>query len=341
MAKFNFDNANQKNVFSGEDGILFIHENEKGERCIEVNSENFIYCVKTHLGEVFNDLDIKKLWLRFITPHGKLIFNLDDLVFIINKLVIPFTTMDEKKKFDDLMEELYDQIITIEKGEYLWKILEARCNEGLWDGLKECKGESDYEKFGDFLAKRFEGMKETDYATFLKDLYLELMPETMKCVSELSESGNLIDVFKPIANIMSLGLVYELINNTNFINTVSKFFTGNLNTFSMFKSLLKNKPKKKFETCENVGAYTSGFKFSETFAKSFTQNEEEKPKSNIDYKFIKNKFVKEIDSILDMASDLSKEEFIIKLHQYKENFEKLFDLYQAKQELDNEIEKLK
>lgn len=371
MAKFNFDGANQKNVFSGEDGILFVHEKENGERCIEINSENFLYCIKTHLSPIISDFNIAKLWIRFITPHGKIIINLNDYAFITAKLAIPFFNMEEKKRFNNLMEELYDQIISIEKGDYMWKVLEARCNEDIWDGLTGDKeGNTTEEKFGKYMLKRIEDRKNDDHMKALQEIYSEILPETTKEIMALIESGQFMEVFKPIINILTLGLVHELITNTNILKKVSDFLTGKNDLISSFRKIfslredtysdIPEEPKNtnpasiaKRYGAFNGGVYSTPFnmimtpetnkELAEAITEAMKKEEKEshETKTNIDFDYIKNKFVGEIDSLLNMASNMDKEEFIIKLHKYKENFSNLFDLYKAKQDFDNEMKKLK
>ena len=50
MSKFNYEDSNPKNVFSGEDGILFVHQRENGENCIEINSDNLMILMKRNFG---------------------------------------------------------------------------------------------------------------------------------------------------------------------------------------------------------------------------------------------------------------------------------------------------
>lgn len=439
MSKFNYEDSNPKNVFSGEDGILFVHQRENGENCIEINSDNLIDCVKTHIASIFkNDFDEKKLWFRFKTPHGEVSFNVEEFAYIVSKMVMPFFNEDEKKRFNDLMEENYEQIISIEKGEVLWRILEARCNEGIWNELEGFEGNNDMEKFGKYIVSVYQLADGASNPTeTMMRIYSDLIPETYKEINTLLNSGELFAALKPLVNILTLGIAHELINNTNIVDVIMGFISRNADKMGIVSSMF-NRPKttyKGFEVAPGFDGFgmrpknnenswvnpVEGYynnmrqeadapippetknslspesaerqqamndlytalaskfvvygnsaegveyleKLSSLMEKAQTmpmeelrkgleelkqieenlqkgnQNQIRQRQSPIDFKEIKSKFIKEIDSILDKASTMDKEEFIKTVKSYKENFAQLFDVYQAKKELDDELNKIR
>lgn len=396
MSKFDFDNANQKNVFSGEDGILFVHQNENGDNCIEINSENFIDCIKDHIGSLIkNDFKPSKMWLKFNTPHGKLLFNIDDFAFMLSNMYAPFFTLEDKKRFNDIAEEYYEQITSLKDGHLIWGVIEARCNEDVWHGLDNIESESpdetNFVKFGKYLAKRIGNLKLDSSAMYEKsiEMYAEFNPNTAKAFTDLIEQGKIVDAIKPIVNILTLGIVSELIMNTSILEVITNFFSkhmGIFNTYTNWKDLMAKTGKFSLNTHDNQNRehnkeFNKRFRDIIGSAKDLSKEElknrlddlmkwdkankveelnslkfnikpvgesskSETPKSEndlatFDYKSLKEKFVGEIDKILDKATTLSQEEFVETIKSYKDNFAKLFDLYQAKSDFDKEMEKVR
>lgn len=297
MSKFNFDEANIKNVFSGEDGILFVHQKENGENCIEINSDNLIDCVKSHLGPLFGDnFDAVKLWLRLITPKGKIIFNIDDVTFFLYKLFIPFFDESEKERYGKILDEWYEQIIAIQDGNYIWKLLEARGNEEIHD-FNQYEGEKPFDKYGRYILERFDdllGKKEGEagsknFYDRMLQVYADLFPNLTKEFEDLKNSkADWFMIFKPLIDIATLGIATELIDNTKIVEVITNFISTNMNVFLN----LKNK-------WSNASSENNSFNMNDFFKSAGSRLDKEK---------------KDVYRELDKCREIDKE-FYEKLHE--------------------------
>lgn len=313
MSKFNFDEANIKNVFSGEDGILFVHQKENGENCIEVNSDNLIDCVKSHLGPLFGEnFDALKLWLRLITPKGKIIFNVDDAAFFLYKLFIPFFDESEKERYGKILDEWYEQIIAIQDGNYIWKLLEARGNEEIHD-FSQYEGEKPFDKYGRYILERFDdllGKKEGEagsksFYDRILQVYADLFPNLTKEFEDLKNSkADWFMIFKPLIDIATLGIATELIDNTKIVEVITDFISTNVNVFLN----LKNK-------WSNNTSETHSFNMNDFFKSAGSQLDKEKQKAKEfydklkDFEEIDKEFYDKMNEALHKATQTSEDQF--------------------------------
>lgn len=247
MSKFNFKTAVFSNIFNEEDGIGFIHQNENGENCLEINSDNLFYCIKTHLGPLFGDsFDENKTWIKLKTPKGELVFNIDEVRFFINKMFIPFINKEEKEKFGKIIDEWYEDVIKIENGNYLWKLIEARENEDVWDSSKY-EDENPLERYSKFFLESL-GKPENYYNKIL-EIYKDLFPNVVREFEDLKNSkADWFIIFKPLVDIATLGIFSELTENEKFM----EFLTNLITKFSFLSTSFKENRDKQNDSDENM-----------------------------------------------------------------------------------------
>lgn len=320
MSKFNFKTADFLNIFSGEDGIGFIHQNENGENCLEINSDNLIYCIKTHLGPLFGDsFDANKTWIKLTTPKGELVFNIEEARFCINKMFIPFIDKEEKEKFGKITDEWYEDIIKLENGNYLWKLIEARENEGVWDSSKY-EGENPLERYSKFFLESL-GKPENYYNKIL-EIYKDLFPNVVKEFEDLKNSkADWFMIFKPLVDIATLGIFSELTENEKFMEFLTNFITK----FSFLSTSFKEKRNKQNDSDENM-------------IRLFEKKEEKNDKEYDDWKLeLKEKISNHIDSILnkEMSFEDMEKSFVNCINMTKDIIRIKKEIINLRKDIDN------